>query len=73
METPESIKQYEPEYQPDAWMQYSVEELEWWVRLLTKRAGMRVPGPKKEKDLLDASNYQRMRDEMVRELNSGMR
>ena len=71
IETPESIKKHEPDYHPDAWMQYSIEELEWWVKLLTKRAEMRTDPVKKAKDLEDAANYEKMRDAQVRELRSG--
>lgn len=48
---------YDP---PDAWKSYTDEDLRQWVYLLTKRAAMRVPGPKRDKDLADAANYQSM-------------
>lgn len=57
MKTPETIKTHEPYYQPDAWKQYSVRELGDWVHLLLRRADMRVPGPKRDKDIADAQNY----------------
>ena len=72
MDTPESIKKHESDYLRDAWMRYSTEELEWWIKLLTKRAGMRTDPAKREKDIEDADNYQKMRDAQVRELRSGM-
>jgi hypothetical protein len=71
IETPESIKKHESEYLPDAWMKYSVEELGWWVKLLTKRAEMRADPVKKAKDLEDAANYEKMRVALIRELGSG--
>jgi hypothetical protein len=56
-----SIDDHNADYDPpDAWKAYTVEELEWWVRLLRKRAGMRVAGPKRDKDLYDADNYAAM-------------
>lgn len=59
----ESLVSHNADYDPpDAWKQYTDEELRWWVHLLTKRAGMRVPGEKKTKDLVDAVNYQAMLD-----------
>lgn len=73
METPESIRTHEQEFLPNAWMMYTVEELDWWIKPLTKRAGMRVEGPKKDKDLWDVENYRKMRDAMVADLDSGLR
>lgn len=49
-------------YKPDAWQHHTIEELQWWVKLLTKRAGMRTDEAKREKDLADAANYQKMLD-----------
>lgn len=62
---PDSISRHDADYSPaDAWRQYTEEELEWWVKLLTKRAGMRTPGPKQDKDRYDAANYQEMLDKL---------
>ena len=50
-------------YSTNAYLFYSVTELEWWVKLLTKRAGHRSNVEKRDKDLKDAANYQLMADE----------
>jgi len=49
-------------YKNDAWKDYTPEELEQWVHLLTKRAGHRNDSAKAKKDLDDAENYQAMFD-----------
>jgi hypothetical protein len=72
MNTPEQIKPHAGDYANKAWQQYSVEELEWWVRLLTKRGTHRTDEAKRAKDLYDASNYQAMLDEMRQSLNEQM-
>lgn len=55
------IDKHNAEYDPpDAGKGYTDEDLRWWVALLTKRAAMRIPGPKRDKDLADAANYQSM-------------
>lgn len=64
MKTPDKIKVHQNDYKTSAWKEYTKEELEWWVRLLTKRASHRTDEDKKRKDLYDASNYQSMLDEM---------
>jgi hypothetical protein len=56
------LKTHQKDYIPKSWQNYTVEELEWWVKLLTKRASHRIDGDKKEKDLYDAKNYQEMLD-----------
>lgn len=66
MQTPEQIKAHALDYKNKAWQQYSEEELQWWVHLLTKRANHRDNEEKKAKDLYDAGNYQAMLDEMRR-------
>jgi hypothetical protein len=60
--TPEQIKSHAGDYKNQAWQEYTEEELSWWVRLLTKRAGHRTDEAKKAKDLYDAGNYQSMLD-----------
>jgi hypothetical protein len=57
MDTPESIKSHEPDYRPNAWQEYTIEELGWWVRLLTKRSTHRADRVKREKDLGEAQVY----------------
>jgi hypothetical protein len=63
-ETPDQIKQHDSKYQDsgDAWKKYTVEELQWWVHLLRKRAAMRVVEDvdKIKKDRDDADNYEAM-------------
>lgn len=60
-----SIENHAESFKQDgnAWKEYTTEELAWWVKLLTKRAGMRTDEAKREKDLYDASNYQHMLDQ----------
>lgn len=55
-----TIERHSGDYKADAWKAYSDEELRWWVHLLRKRAEMRTDGPKKDKDLYDADNYEAM-------------
>lgn len=57
-----TVAAHEADYKPRAWEEYTAEELGWWVRLLTKRAGHRADAAKREKDLYDAANYQAMLD-----------
>ena len=61
-EIPEGLKKHQNDYREGAWDEYTNEELEWWVRLLTKRATHRTNPEKKAKDLYDASNYQSILD-----------
>lgn len=63
MNTPEQIKPHAGDYKDQAWKQYTIEELEWWVKLLTKRASHRTDETKRNKDLYDADNYQAMLNE----------
>jgi hypothetical protein len=61
MKMADTISKHNADYDPpDAYKQYTDEELQWWVKLLRKRAGMRVPGPKRDKDNYDADNYEKM-------------
>jgi hypothetical protein len=57
METPESIKEHQPDYKGHAWKRYTLAELGMWVHLLVERAGHRDNEQKKAKDLRDAQNY----------------
>lgn len=57
MENPESIKEHETKYKPDAWKAYSAEELASWVGLLAKRATMRATLSEASSDLIDSRNY----------------
>jgi len=66
IDDPKQIEEHAAKYTAHAWNDYTQEELEWWVRLLTKRAGMRTDDAKREKDLADAANYQSMLDAMSR-------
>lgn len=58
--TPAALEPHQADYQPRAWEQYTFAELGDWVHLLTTRAGHRVQGPKRNKDLMDAKNYLEM-------------
>jgi hypothetical protein len=54
------IEKHQEDYKPEIWKQYTKEELEWWVKLLKKRATHRTNPEKRDKDLYDASNYEWM-------------
>lgn len=62
-QAPASIEPHQKDYQPDAWMMYSIDELGEWVHLLTKRASHRTNLEKAQKDLYDAQNYLNMMQE----------
>lgn len=55
--TPTEIEPHQPKYQPNAWQQYSLQELGNWVHLLAMRSQHRSEPEKKAKDLTDARNY----------------
>lgn len=55
-----TVEDHQPDYKPEAWEQYTLAELGWWVHLLAKRAGHRADEAKRAKDLDDASNYLEM-------------
>jgi len=55
-----NLGKHQKDYKREAWKQYTAEELQWWVHLLTKRASHRTNEDKKKKDLYDASNYEGM-------------
>jgi len=53
----ETTKNYESAYQPEAWRNYTNEEIASWVGLFSKRSTMRTSKEKALKDLQDAQNY----------------
>lgn len=55
--TPESLKSHERDYKPQAWDEYTLAELGWWVHLFAKRSQHRGNPEKQAKDLQDAHNY----------------
>lgn len=57
METPKEILPHAADYTNGAWKNYTFEELNWWTRLLAKRATHRTDPVKAQKDLTDAANY----------------
>lgn len=57
MNTPDSIQKHEPDYKAQAWDQYTMFELGYWVHLLSTRATHRDNAEKAKKDLYDAQNY----------------
>jgi hypothetical protein len=59
-EMPESIKEHQPNYKPDAWKTYTISELGDWVHLFLKRAKHRTDKAKARKDVMDAQNYLNM-------------
>ncbi len=54
---PSHLKAHEQDYKPQAWEQYSMQELGNWVHLLSTRAVHRSDTAKMKKDLYDARNY----------------
>ena len=54
---PESIKEHQHKYKPDAWFWYEAWEYGMWVHLLMKRSAHRSDDAKRKKDLDDAQNY----------------
>jgi hypothetical protein len=45
------------DYQDNVMFVYTEEELQWWIRLFTKRAMYRASEEKRAKDLYDAENF----------------
>jgi len=60
------LNEHQKNYHENAWKGYTVEELEWWVKLLNKRATHRKNTQREEKDLTDAKNYSMMLEEARR-------
>ena len=56
------LEKHQSKFKLEAWKEYTEEELEWWIKLFTKRASHRTDTIKIEKDLTDARNYQIMLD-----------
>ncbi len=71
MESP--IEKHQPDYKENAWKQYELHELGYWVHLFVKRAGHRKDIEKARKDLYDAKNYlwmmQKKLEEKENEIN----
>ena len=65
MNTPESILEFEPDYVPHSWEDYTPAELGSWIHLLLKRSEHRVLRAKKDKDIMDAQNYLDMLQEHI--------
>jgi hypothetical protein len=65
IETPPPLLAHEEDYRPDAWKQYTLAELAWWVHLLVLRASHRTDAVKRQKDLADAQNYLSMMQAML--------
>ena len=57
MNEPKGIQSHAADYKPQAWEQYTLAELGWWVHLFATRAGHRDNPEKRAKDLYDARNY----------------
>ena len=66
MDTPDGLKAHAADYKPQAWEQYTMDELGHWVHLLAKRAEHRDNPEKKAKDLYDARNYLTMMHEKLK-------
>lgn len=64
---PNYLAPHEQEYLPQAYQEYTLQELGQWVHLFAKRAMHRKDTEKKKKDLYDAQNYLNM---MQDKLNS---
>jgi hypothetical protein len=59
-ETPKSIEEHQDRYLRDAWHEYTLQELGFFVYFFVKRAGLRnivVDKAKVAKDLTDAQNH----------------
>ena len=54
---PPALASHQPDYQPDAWKEYSLDELGDWVARLSQRATHRSDRAKAQKDLQDAFGY----------------
>lgn len=67
MDTPAVLTPHQDKYKPNAWEQYTIEELGHWVHNFVKRAGHRTEKAKAEKDLEDAQNYLAMMQEHINE------
>lgn len=52
-----NVKDHQKDYKHEVWMEYTNEELSWWVKLFTKRSQHRTTKKKALKDLDDAKNY----------------
>ena len=65
MNSPQSLATHEDKYKPQAWQQYTLQELGEWVHLFHKRAGHRSDKDKAHKDLTDARNYLDMMKEYL--------
>ncbi len=57
LEMNDMLAEHEKDYAPDAWSEYTHEELAWWARLLLKRSLMRASVEKRSKDVADAQAY----------------
>jgi len=64
MELKDMLNQHQHKFKPEAWRGYSTEELEWWSKLLRKRATHRTDEAKIRKDIRDAENYELMLNKM---------
>jgi hypothetical protein len=53
----EKLAPHNQDYQNNAMFVYTAEELQWWIRLFTKRSQHRASEAKRAKDLYDAENY----------------
>ena len=67
MDMPEGLLAHQEDYRPNSWSTYTIEELEWWVKLLRKRATHRTDQIKRRKDLYDARNYKSILDAKMEE------
>jgi len=70
-DTPEGCQAHAENYKPQAWEEYSFDELGHWVHLLAKRAEHRACCEKKTKDLTDAQNYLDMMQSKLDQLKNG--
>jgi len=61
------IEKHQKDYRPNAWQNYTLQELGEWVHLFMKRANHRTNIIKAKKDIYDAKNYLWMMGEIIRE------
>lgn len=61
-----SLEEHEKDYFPEAWEEYSIQELGEWIHLLVTRSTHRKAVEKVKKDLHDAKNYFEMIEKKLR-------
>lgn len=68
VDMPQGIEPHASDYKPNAWTNYTFEELGQWIALFCKRSSHRSNLKKRAKDLYDARNYLNMMDTQLSHL-----